>query len=282
MTTASKTIDILFFGDIVGKPGRAVVQYYLTNVVDKPDIVIANSENTSHGFGLLQKHYQELRESGIHILTGGNHTWDQKEILHYIDHVDAIVRPHNMPGKDTPGVGRKVFTINTPRHGPVKVGVINLIGQVYMGSYNSPWDDLEALVTEMKAQTPVVFLDLHAEATAEKKAMGWYVASLGVSAMVGTHTHVQTADDQILSGTTGYVTDAGFNGSFHSVIGMSLEQSLRRLMNQMPARMEVGPTELAQVNAVRFTIELETGLCRKVRRVNEVYSLVGGQAQLVS
>jgi calcineurin-like phosphoesterase len=157
----------------------------------------------------------------------------------------------------------------------VTLGVINLIGQVFMGNYNSPWEELDDLIYEMLAVTPVVFIDFHAEATAEKVAMAWHASSLGASAMVGTHTHVQTADSKILNNRMGYITDAGFNGSYNSVIGMEASGSLQRLRSHMPARLDVGPADLLQVNAVRFTIEPKTGVCRKVERVNEVLAHSG-------
>lgn len=262
------TMDILFFGDMVGKPGRLAVSHYLAHLEDKADIVIANGENASHGFGMIRKHYDEMREAGVHIFTSGNHIWDQKEVFNYIDTAD-LLRPYNFPG-ESPGMGARIFEVNGH-----SIGVINLIGQVFMGNYNSPWESIEELVYEMLAVTPVIFLDFHAEATAEKVCMAWHASALGVSAMVGTHTHVQTADAKILNNRMGYITDAGFNGSYNSVIGMDPAVSLQRLKSLMPARMDVGPGDVLQVNAVRFTVEVKTGTCRKVERINEVFAHSG-------
>lgn len=262
------TIDLLFFGDIVGKPGRLAVKTYLQQLSNKPDVVIANGENISHGFGMLRKHYDEMREAGVDIFTSGNHIWDQKEVFHFIDQSD-LLRPQNFPAS-SPGVGARIFDVRG-----VTLGVVNLIGQVFMGNYNSPWDDLDAIIYDMLAVSPVVFLDFHAEATAEKVAMGWHASSLGVSAMVGTHTHVQTADSKLLNNRMGYITDAGFNGAYNSVIGMEATGSLQRLRSHMPTRLDVGPSDLLQVNAVRFSIEPKTGVCRKVERINEVLSYSG-------
>ncbi|MEM0950968.1 MAG: TIGR00282 family metallophosphoesterase [Cyanobacteria bacterium P01_H01_bin.74] len=264
--SSSEAITVLFFGDIVGQPGRKAVKAYLANPDNKADVIVANGENASHGFGMIRRHYDELHESGIHIFTMGNHVWDQKEIFNYIDEAN-VLRPYNFsPG--TPGRGAKIFKV-----GSIEIGVINLIGQVFMGNYNSPWDQLDELVYDMLAVTPIIFLDLHAEATAEKITLAWHASSLGVSAMVGTHTHVQTADSKILNHRMGYITDAGFNGAYNSVIGMAPSGSIQRMKTNMPAKLEVGSDELLQINAVKFTIEPTTGVCRAVERINEIYTL---------
>jgi metallophosphoesterase (TIGR00282 family) len=263
--TDSQTIELLFFGDIVGKPGRIAVKEYLGRLSPRPDVVIANGENVSHGFGMLHKHYEELQDAGVDIFTSGNHIWDQKDVFNYIDDVN-LLRPYNFP-VGSPGRGAAIFEIRGRT-----IGVINLIGQVFMGNYNSPWEMLDETIYDMLAVTPVVFLDFHAEATAEKVALAWQASALGVSAMVGTHTHVQTADSRLINNRMGYITDVGFNGSFNSVIGMDVGISTQRLKSHIPARMEVGPDELLQVNAVHFEIDAKTGVCRKVRRINEVFA----------
>ena len=261
-------IDLLFFGDLVGKPGRMAVKAYLESLPERPDVVIANGENISHGFGMLRKHYDEMHEAGVHIFTSGNHIWDQKEVFTFIDEVN-LLRPYNFPS-NSPGCGAKIFQLPN-----CEIGVINLIGQVFMGNYNSPWEQLDELVYDMLAVTPMIFLDFHAEATAEKMAMAWHASSLGVSAMTGTHTHVQTADSKILNNRMGYITDTGFNGSYNSIIGMEAAGSLQRLKSHIPTRLSVGPDDILQVNAVRFTIETKTGVCRKVERINEVLTYSG-------
>lgn len=258
--------EIVFFGDLVGRPGREGVKLYLSQMAQRPDVVIANVENATHGFGFSQKQYEEMKAAGVQVYTGGNHIWDRKDIFDYIDQADMLVRPHNFPA-GSPGVGHRIFEFNG-----VKLGVINLIGQVYMGTYNSPWDSLEASVREIKAITPNIFLDFHAEATAEKTCMGHYAAELGVSAMVGTHTHVQTADNRILKDQMGYITDAGCNATYDSVIGMQPDTSLKRLKTQLPVRLEVAEGDPVQINAVRFVIDSETGICQSVERINEVLS----------
>ena len=256
--TVSDTVEILFFGDLVGKPGRKAVKVYLETLDKRPDVVIANVENASHGFGLGERQYIELKEAGIDLFTSGNHIWDRQEIFNYIDRAPDLLRPLNFPGH-TPGSGAKVFDVNG-----VKIGAVNLIGQVFMGNYNSPWDALESAVPALKEETPVLFLDFHGEATAEKKSFAYHAADLGLSAMVGTHTHVQTADNQIIRGQMGYITDAGFNGAFESVIGMDIDSSLRRGRSNLPTRLEVAEGESLQINAVRFWVNKQTGVCQRV------------------
>ena len=188
------TLSILFFGDLVGKPGRQVAELYLNSLEIKPDVVIANIENATHGFGFSESHYNDLQEIGINVFTGGNHIWDRKEIFDYIGGAHYLVRPHNYPNH-LPGLGSKIFNFSG-----VKVGVINLMGQVFMPNCNSPWESLDTTVKELLVETPIIFLDFHAEATAEKICMAHHAANIGVKAMTGTHTHVQTADERILNG----------------------------------------------------------------------------------
>lgn len=257
-------MKLLFFGDLVGSSGRKAASACLNSLPERPDVVIANVENTTHGFGLNRKHYDELSAAGIHAFTSGNHIWDRKEIFDYIQDADRLLRPQNFPSK-SPGTGIRAIDANGYR-----VGIINLIGQVYMGNYNSPWESLDMAVATLKPETDIIFLDFHAEATAEKVGMGHYAASIGVSAMVGTHTHVQTADERILGGRMGYITDAGFNGAYDSVIGMRVESSLQRLKDQVPSKLDVADSDTLQVNAVLFEIDPDTGVCTGVSRVNRV------------
>lgn len=269
MTSPKQTMDILFFGDIVGKSGRQAVKWYLQSLPDtqKPDVIIANVENASHGFGLSEKNYRELLDMGIQIMTSGNHIWDRKEIFDYVYSADCLLRPVNFP-EGTVGKGAHVFT-----YPHFKIGVINLIGQVFMGNYNSPWDKIEQLINQIQYETPIIFVDFHAEATAEKVAFARYISSLGVSAFTGTHTHVQTADERILNNRMGYISDSGFCGAHESVIGMSPESSIERLKTLYPTRLDVAESSLVQVNASRFTVEVQTGICQRVERVNRVHDL---------
>lgn len=269
MSASNQTVDILFFGDIVGRPGRRAVKWYLSSLseTERPDIVIANAENASHGFGLTEKNYYELLESGIDIMTGGNHIWDRKEILEYIPLVDRLLRPDNFPSSN-PGTGARVFDIRG-----IKVGVINLIGQVFMGNYNSPWERIDQLIPEMQHETSIIFVDYHAEATAEKISFGRHASTLGLSIFVGTHTHVQTSDEKILNHHTGYITDAGFCGVYDSVIGMQVDCAIDRLKSNYPTRLDVAEGSVVQVNGCRFTVEVSSGACKRVSRVNVVHDL---------
>ena len=267
-------IQILFFGDIVGRPGRDAVKCYLESLGEshRPDIVIANVENASHGFGLTEKNYNELKNIGIDIMTSGNHIWDKREIVKFMDEVGDVLRPFNMIGA-TVGKGHKVFNV-----GGVKIGIINAIGQVFMGTYNSPWEGMDQMVAELKQETPIIFVDFHAEATAEKAALGHYLDTLGVSAFTGTHTHVQTADNRVLPQGLGYITDSGFNGAHHSVIGMATESAISRMKEPYPVRLDVPETTFVQVNATIYTIEKDTGKCVRVDRINEVFDTLSYQA----
>ena len=197
-------IKILFFGDIVGKIGRNAVTDYLANNKDKYDFVIVNAENASHGFGLTQKNYNQLVNAGVDCFTSGNHIWDKKEIFNYIDNADKLVRPLNYP-EGTKGEGFRIFDVK--KH---KICVMNFLGRVFMQPMDSQWKIIEEKIKEIKEITPNIFVDFHAEATAEKICFGRFCANFGVSAFVGTHTHVQTADEKIINNSMAYITDAGF------------------------------------------------------------------------
>jgi metallophosphoesterase (TIGR00282 family) len=262
------TLTLLFFGDIVGKSGRLAVYHYLEKHPPTPNtVVLANSENVTHGFGLSENHYRELTSHGIHALTGGNHTFDRKEIGEWLDAARNVVRPANIPGQ-LPGTGARVMDLQG-----FKIGVLNLLGQSFMPNYNSPWEAMERLLPTLLAETPIVFFDFHAESTAEKNCMGRLASSMGVSCMVGTHTHVQTADERLLLDRMGYITDVGFNGSRESIIGMEPFSSLSRMRSPAPVRLEVSQEALVQVNAVAFEVDASTGTCLGVKRIHEVFEL---------
>lgn len=268
MSGTNQPVELLFFGDIVGKSGREAVYQYLRSLPKRPDVVIANVENVTHGFGLSHKHFLELRENGIDLMTGGNHSFDRREFMTYIEQEEGLVRPCNLAGRSVPGSGARVFHVNG-----VKLGVLNLLGQAFMANYNSPWDYLELEVPRLLRETPLLFLDFHAESTAEKSCMGYVAADMGVSAMVGTHTHVQTSDERILNERMGYITDVGFNGARNSVIGMDPQSSINRMRSPAPTRLEVSDGSLVQVNAIFYTLDAATGKCLGLRRVHEVFDL---------
>ena len=263
MTVESNSrIKILFFGDIVGKPGRFAVRDFLETHRCEYDFVIANAENASHGFGLTLKNYNNLLEYGIDAMTSGNHIWDKKDVWEYIDTADKLVRPMNYP-KNTRGKGWRIFETKDG----IKIGVVNFLGRVFMSPMESQWELLPEIVEEIKKITPIIVVDFHAEATAEKICFGQYCAELGVSAFFGTHTHVQTADEKIL-GNMAYITDAGFCGTVESVIGMDSKSSLSRFTTCMPERYEVAEGSTSQINAVEVEIDFNTGYAVAIKRIS--------------
>ena len=254
-------LKILFFGDLVGKVGRNAVIAYLADLKNNNDVcpfVIINGENASHGFGLTPKNYEELTSAGVDCITSGNHIWDKKDIFTYIDEADKLLRPINYP-EGTKGVGSRIFDFNGQ-----KIGVINALGRVFLQPLDSPWEVVTREVERIKQITPNIFVDFHAEATAEKLCFGRYLSELGVSAMVGTHTHVQTADEKIINGMA-YITDVGFCGAVDSIIGMEYETSIKRLTTAMPERYEVAAEYPAQINAVE--ISLIDGKATEIKRI---------------
>lgn len=255
-------IKIIFFGDIVGKPGRYAVRDFLAekNSCEKYDFVIANVENASHGFGLTEKNYNEFKEYGINCMTCGNHIWDKKDVYNYIDNSDCLIRPINYP-KGTRGVGSRIFDM-----GDFKIGVINVLGRVFMNLVDSQWEMVADEIKRIKEITPIIALDFHAEATAEKICFGRYCSEFGLSAFFGTHTHVQTADDCIINNMA-YITDAGFCGASDGVIGMEYSTSLSRFLTGIPERYEVAKGNSIQINAVEVDINSSTGNAVAIRRV---------------
>ncbi len=257
-----KTLKILFFGDMVGKPGRNAVKEYLQSFApeEKPDFVIANVENASHGFGLTEKNYNELSSYGIDCMTSGNHIWDKKDIFNYIEQADKLVRPMNYP-EGAKGLGSRIFDC-----GEYKIGVINLLGRVFTTLVDDPFRLVESEIARLKKITPIIIIDFHAEATAEKICFAKFCSELGASAVFGTHTHVQTADENILNGM-GYITDAGFCGTVDSVIGMEYKTSLSRFLTGIPERYDVAEGGECQINAVEVEISPSTGRALAIRRI---------------
>ena len=255
-------IKIIFFGDIVGKPGRFAVRDFLqeNDTFKKYDFIIANVENASHGFGLTEKNYKDFMEYGVHCMTSGNHIWDKKDIYNYIDTADNLLRPINYP-KNTRGIGSQIFDM-----GDFKIGVINVLGRVFMNLVDSQWELVEAEIKRIKEITPTIAIDFHAEATAEKICFGRFCSELGVSAFFGTHTHVQTADESIIN-NMGYITDAGFCGASDGVIGMEYKTSLSRFLTCIPERYDVAEGKETQLNAVEVDIEVSTGKALAIKRV---------------
>jgi metallophosphoesterase (TIGR00282 family) len=236
---------ILFIGDIVGSPGRQIVQDRLADLVTQRhiDLVIANGENSAAGFGITPRIAEELLQTDIDVLTGGNHSWDKKEILEYLPHEPRLLRPANFPD-GSPGSG---LYIGTAKNG-VKYCVINLQGRVFLPAIDDPFRKADELLASLPPDVAVVFVDMHAETTSEKVALGWYLDGRA-TVVVGTHTHVATADERVLPQGTAFITDVGMTGPHSGVIGMDREAIIRKFINGLPARFEVATGDV-QMNAV--------------------------------
>lgn len=257
-------INILFIGDINGKPGREAVKALLPQLIKdkKIDFVIANGENASSGFGITHESYKFLIECGINVITMGNHTWDNKDIYKFIDSEPGLIRPANLsPGN--PGKGYSLFTIDGKS---TKVGVLSLRGRVFMQQADDPFRTADKIVNEMRLTTPVIIVDMHAEATSEKQAMGFFLDGRA-SLVAGTHTHVQTSDERIFKGGTAFITDAGMTGPFDSVIGVEKEIILRRFLTFMPEKFEIAKGDV-HLNAVAVSIDEETGKALRIERID--------------
>ncbi|MGV8018481.1 MAG: TIGR00282 family metallophosphoesterase [Ignavibacteria bacterium] len=258
----SKTIKILFIGDIVGQPGYRMTKLVLPGIIEKEnvDFVIANGENISDGMGILKRDSDELLELPIDVLTGGNHTLDKIQSHKFINESKNILRPLNYP-KGVYGSGYGIYTTK----GNAKIAVINLIGRVYMKPLECPFRAFERVYEKIKCETNIIFVDFHAEATSEKIAFGWY-ADGKVSAVVGTHTHVQTADSRILPNGTAYITDVGMTGPYDSVIGMKKETSIKRYLFGTPFKHEVAEDDVKFAGVI-VEIDSETGKSKKIERI---------------
>lgn len=258
-------MNILFIGDVVGRPGRFALQSRLGRLIDTGniDLVVVNCENAAAGFGLTLDVARELYDLGADVLTSGNHIWDKKEIFDYLDRQPRLLRPANYP-PGLPGRGQGVFTTN----GGIKVGVLNLEGRIFMNNLECPFRTADARVAELRQQTPIILVDFHAEATSEKVALGHYLDGR-VSAVIGTHTHVQTADERILPGGTAYLTDAGMTGSRDAVIGIRKELAIERFLTQLPVRFEVAKKD-PFICGVKITVDETTGRATSVVRVHEL------------
>lgn len=256
-------VKLLFIGDVIGKPGREALSRELHRIVDRHmvDLLIANGENAAGGFGLTEETARDLFKCGIHVLTSGNHIWDKKDSIDYIAREERIVRPANYP-EGTPGRGATI--VKTP--GGVKVGILNLEGRVFMNNLDCPFRCADREIAKLKEETQIIFVDFHAEATSEKVSLGWYLDGR-VSAVIGTHTHVQTADERILNAGTAYMTDAGMTGAFDSVIGVKKEEAILKFVTQRPSKFEVAKKDI-RINAVAIEVDEKTGLALGIERIN--------------
>ena len=253
---------ILFIGDIIGKAGRQAIQGVLEKVIadHKIEFTIANGENAAGGMGLTPIIAIEILDQGVDVLTSGNHIWAKKEIFPFLDEETRILRPANYPPR-VPGRGSGVFHLSNGR----KVGVLNLEGRVFMKHLDCPFRVGEKEVGLLSNETNIIFVDFHAEATSEKMAMGWFLNGK-VSAVLGTHTHVQTSDERILDEGTAYITDVGMTGPLGSVIGIRKEVALERLLTQIPWKFDVA-TEEIELQGVVIEVDSETGKSKTIQRI---------------
>lgn len=255
------SFNILFIGDIIGKPGLDLVQTWLPGLIQKykPDLVIANGENASDGKGCTSKEGQILFDLGVHVITGGNHTWDKHQSQDYLKSEPRVIRPLNYP-KGTYGNG---FIITETKKG--KAAVLNLQGRTFMSPLDCPFRSADWALQRIKSETKVVILDFHAEATAEKMAMGHYLDGK-ISALIGTHTHTQTADERILAGGTSFITDVGMSGPYDSVIGMKTVAAINRFLYQTPQKYETA-SDNVHLAGVFLVVNTETGKSTSIERI---------------
>lgn len=251
-------------GDIFGKPGRKAVKELIKTYRNQYelDFVIANGENAAGGNGITREIANELYNAQIDFITMGNHTWDKKEIFQFIDTDKKIIRPANYP-PGTPGRGWAIV----PLSNELKIGIINLSGRVFLPPLDCPFRVGERIVEEISKETHIIIVDFHAEATSEKIAMGWFMDGK-VSAVVGTHTHVQTADERILPYGTGYITDVGMTGPHDSILGVKRDIVIQKFLTQLPARFETAQG-VAQFNAILLEIDETTGKTMGLKRIQD-------------
>lgn len=245
-------------GDAVGRPGRTAVQALLPDLRTKHelDLVILNGENAAGGIGLTPETAEELFEAGVDVITSGNHIWHHKEIIPYLDAERRVVRPLNMP----PGVPGHGYTLTD------QALVVNVLGRVFVGNYDCPFRAMDSLLEEVQPRPAVIVVDVHAEATAEKIALGWYLDGR-VTAVLGTHTHVGTVDARVLPRGTAFVSDVGMVGASHSVIGDDVDQVLKRFLTAMPHRLSVGKGATT-FNSVLIEADSETGKAIGISRID--------------
>ena len=264
-------VKLLFIGDIVGQPGRRAVKELVPKLREAHglDFVIANGENSAGGNGITPAIASELFSYGVDVITSGDHVWDQKEVIELLENEKRFLRPFNYPA-GTPGQGSGVFEIKNSKlkiQNPLAIAVLNFQGRTFMAPLENPFLLAREEVTRLRQQTKIIFVDMHAEATSEKIAFARMLDGQ-VSAVVGTHTHVQTADEQIFPDGTAYLTDAGFTGPHESVLGREIEPVIKRFLTGMPQRFEVAKNRVLLHGAV-IEIDEASGRALKIQRVSE-------------
>src|SRR5690625_211829 len=255
-------MKILFIGDVVGSPGRKMVQSYLPKLKEKyrPTLTIINGENAAGGKGITEKIYKQFLNWGVQAVTLGNHAWNHKEIFDFIDDAKYLLRPANFH-QENPGKEIVYLSMNGK-----EVAIINLQGRTFMPMIDDPFTKVDELIEQARKRTNIIFIDFHAEATSEKQAMAWYVDGR-VSAIVGTHTHTQTADERILPQGTGFITDVGMTGPYESILGVEKEAVIKRFLTNLPVRFEVDKTGKTQLNGVFVQLDKQNGKTIKIERI---------------
>lgn len=258
-------MKVLFLGDIFGKPGRDCIKEKLMEIVEKNsvDVVIANGENAAGGLGITPKISDSLLKLGIDVITSGNHIYKKKEIYDYIEKEPRLLKPANYP-PNTPGNG--FYILSNDKIKNKKVAVINICGRVFIENLDCPFRCVDSIINAVSKQTPIIIVDFHGEVTSEKAAMGWFLDGR-VSAVVGTHTHVQTADERILPGGTAYITDVGMVGPRNSVIGIRKEIVIERFINLMPQKFKVANDD-NWISGVLIDIDENSGRSKNISRIN--------------
>ena len=252
---------ILFIGDIVGKVGRNAIAEYLPKIKQsyRPTVSIVNAENAAHGKGLTEKLYKQLLRDGVDFMTMGNHTYGQREIYDFIDDANRMVRPANFPS-EAPGVGMRFIQIND-----IKLAIINLQGRSFMQDIDDPFKKADQLIEEAKKETNFIFVDFHAETKSEKNAMGWYLDGR-VSAVVGTHTHIQTSDERVLPNGTGYITDVGMTGYYDGILGINRDEVIERFITSLPQRHVVPDDGRSVLSGVIIDLDKD-GKTKQIERI---------------
>jgi len=255
-------IKVLFIGDIIGKFGREITKELLPELRKKysPTFVVINGENSAHGYGITEKIYHELMDLKVDAITMGNHIWDKKELANTIEHFPLMVRPANYP-EGVPGKTHLVIEKNG-----LKLGILNLLGRTFMPAVDCPFQAVDKYLPLLQKETKTILVDIHAEATSEKAALGWYIDGRA-SMVLGTHTHVMTADERVLPQGTGFLTDVGMVGAKDSIIGMKRDQILKRFVTQMPEKFEPMDDGPSIFNAILIEIDPASGKCLKITRI---------------
>ncbi|MDD3819083.1 MAG: TIGR00282 family metallophosphoesterase [Actinomycetota bacterium] len=256
-------MKVLFLGDVFGKPGREILKKKLPSLVEENniDFIIANGENAAGGIGITPDICETLLYMGVDIITSGNHIYKKREIYDYIERQPRLLKPANYP-PSTPGSGYHIMSDKKNN----KIAVINICGRVFIDYFDCPFRTIDKILSNVRKETPVIIVDFHAEVTSEKVAMGWYLDGR-VSAVVGTHTHVQTADERILPGGTAYITDVGMVGPRNSVIGVKKENIIKKFLTMMPQKFTVSEDDYL-VNGVVININEKNGRAESINRLN--------------